>query len=114
MYTLADFDFDLPHEFIAQTPLAKRNASRLLEVIHASPHKEDDAPHDRQEDRQFAELPACLQPGDLLVFNDTKVLKARLFGRKASGGKVEVLIERVLDARTALAQVRASKRPAVG
>lgn len=114
MYTLADFDFDLPPEFIAQTPLARRSASRLLEVIHASLHQEDDAPPARLVDRQFAELPACLRPGDLLVFNDTKVLKARLFGRKASGGKVEVLIERVLDARTALAQVRASKRPAVG
>ncbi len=113
MYTLADFDFDLPPELIAQTPLAKRSASRLLEVVPRL-HQTDDTTPARLVDRQFAELPACLQPGDLLVFNDTKVLKARLFGRKASGGKVEVLIERVLDARTALAQVRASKRLAAG
>ena len=104
MYTLSDFDFDLPPELIAQTALPERSASRLLEV----------AGRDRLLDRRFAELPDCVQPGDLLVFNDTKVLKARFFGVKASGGKVEVLIERIIGARTALAQIRSSKRAAPG
>ncbi len=106
MFTLADFDFDLPPELIAQTALPERSASRLLE-IHA-------APPPSFIDRHCAALPACLQPGDLLVFNDTKVLKARFFGQKASGGKVEVLIERLTGARTALAQIRASKSPPTG
>ncbi|GAB3629232.1 S-adenosylmethionine tRNA ribosyltransferase [Pandoraea terrae] len=107
MYTLSDFDFELPPELIAQTALADRTASRLLEVDGST------APPCLT-DRQFADLPACLAPGDLLVFNDTKVIKARLFGVKASGGKIEVLIERVLDNRTALAQIRASKSPPSG
>lgn len=107
MYTLSDFDFKLPAELIAQTALANRSASRLLEVdnAHAPAHLID---------RHFAELPACIAAGDLLVFNDTQVLKARFFGNKASGGKIEVLIERIIGTRTALAQIRASKRPAVG
>jgi S-adenosylmethionine:tRNA ribosyltransferase-isomerase len=103
MYSLSDFDFDLPSELIAQTPLAKRSASRLLEVDGS-----------RLVDRQFTDIVDLLSPGDLLVFNDTRVLKARFFGVKASGGKVEVLIERILDNRTAHAQVRASKSPQPG
>ena len=103
MYSLSDFDFDLPQALIAQTPLAERSASRLL-------HIDGDALHDRA----FTDIVDLIAPGDLLVFNDTRVLKARFFGVKASGGKVEVLIERVLDQRTVHAQVRASKSPAAG
>ncbi|MGN6388809.1 MAG: tRNA preQ1(34) S-adenosylmethionine ribosyltransferase-isomerase QueA [Burkholderiaceae bacterium] len=103
MYTLSDFDFDLPPELIAQMPLPERSASRLLEVAGDGFH-----------DRRFADLVDLLSPGDLLVFNDTRVLKARFFGVKASGGRVEALIERILDDRTALAQVRASKSPQPG
>jgi S-adenosylmethionine:tRNA ribosyltransferase-isomerase len=107
MFTLSDFDFDLPPELIAQTALPERSASRLLEVDgFATPA--------RFTDRRFAELPECVAPGDLLVFNDTKVLKARFLGQKASGGKIEVLVERLTGERTALAQVRASKSPAPG
>ncbi|KWD04932.1 S-adenosylmethionine:tRNA ribosyltransferase-isomerase [Burkholderia ubonensis] len=107
MLTLSDFDFHLPSELIAQTALPDRTASRLLEVDNTV------APA-RLVDRRFAELPSCIAPGDLLVFNDTKVLKARFFGHKASGGKVEVLIERVTGTHTALAQIRASKSPGPG
>ncbi|PCE29185.1 tRNA preQ1(34) S-adenosylmethionine ribosyltransferase-isomerase QueA [Burkholderia ubonensis] len=107
MFTLSDFDFNLPPELIAQTALPDRTASRLLEVDNTA------APA-RLVDRRFAELPSCIAPGDLLVFNDTKVLKARFFGHKASGGKVEVLIERVTGTHTALAQIRASKSPGPG
>jgi len=103
MYTLSDFDYDLPSELIAQTPLPERSASRLLEVAGG-----------RLIDRHFADLLDLLHPGDLLVFNNTRVLKARFFGVKESGGKVEVLVERVLDTRTVLAQVRASKPPQPG
>jgi len=103
MYTLSDFDFDLPSELIAQIPLPERAASRLLKVGET-----------QCEDRVFSELPSFLQAGDVLVFNDTKVLNARFYGVKQSGGKVEVLVERVLDARTVLAQVRASKSPLPG
>lgn len=103
MYSLSDFDFDLPYELIAQFPLPQRSASRLLQVTDAGLH-----------DRQFAELGAMLQPGDVLVFNDTRVMNARFFGVKESGGKVEVLVERLLDASTVLAQVRASKSPPAG
>lgn len=103
MYTLSDFDFDLPAELIAQTPLAERSASRLLHVMPG-----------QCIDRRFTDIAELLQAGDLLVFNDTRVLKARFFGVKASGGRVEVLIERVLDERSALAQVRASKPPQPG
>ena len=103
MYTLSDFDFDLPQELIAQTPLQERSASRLLEVDGM-----------RLADRGVADLVELLSPGDLMVFNDTRVLKARFFGAKESGGKVEVLIERVLDTHTALAQVRSSKSPVEG
>ncbi|HXA47194.1 MAG TPA: tRNA preQ1(34) S-adenosylmethionine ribosyltransferase-isomerase QueA [Burkholderiaceae bacterium] len=103
MYSLSDFDFDLPPELIAQTPLAERSASRLLHVDGAQLH-----------DRAFADIVDQLVAGDLLVFNDTRVLKARFFGVKETGGKVEVLVERVLDTRTVLAQVRASKSPPAG
>ena len=103
MYSLSDFDFDLPQELIAQLPLPERSASRLLEVDG-----------DRLADRAFTEVVDLLSPGDLLVFNDTRVLKARFFGVKDTGGKVEVLVERVLDDRTVHAQVRASKSPQAG
>lgn len=103
MYTLSDFDFDLPTELIAQVPLPERAASRLLKVGETA-----------CTDHIFSELPGFLQAGDVLVFNDTKVLNARFYGVKQSGGKVEVLVERVLDARTVLAQVRASKSPLPG
>ncbi|MEQ5840991.1 tRNA preQ1(34) S-adenosylmethionine ribosyltransferase-isomerase QueA [Paraburkholderia acidicola] len=107
MFTLSDFDFTLPPELIAQTALPERSASRLLEVdgTRTPAHFTD---------RGFAELPNCIAPGDLLVFNDTKVLKARFLGQKASGGKIEVLIERLTGERTALAQIRASKTPVAG
>ncbi|MBN3530542.1 tRNA preQ1(34) S-adenosylmethionine ribosyltransferase-isomerase QueA [Burkholderia cenocepacia] len=107
MFTLSDFDFNLPPELIAQTALPDRTASRLLEVDRSVEPA-------RLVDRHFAELPTCVAPGDLLVFNDTKVLKARFFGQKASGGKIEVLIERVTGTHTALAQIRASKSPGAG
>lgn len=103
MYSLSDFDFDLPQELIAQMPLPERSASRLL-------HVDGDA----LADRAFTDIVDLLMPGDLLVFNDTRVLKARFFGVKGTGGKVEVLIERVIDNRTVHAQVRASKSPQLG
>ncbi len=106
-YTLADFDFELPPELIAQHPLAERSASRLLDGRAAQPV-----------DRTFRDLPGLLRAGDLLVFNDTRVIKARLYGRKASGGAVEALIERVLPAHDgrheAWAHLRASKSPRAG
>jgi S-adenosylmethionine:tRNA ribosyltransferase-isomerase len=101
-YSLSDFDYLLPEALIAQHPPAERGGSRLLDATHGL------------RDRMFAELPALLQAGDLLVFNDTKVIPARLFAQKDTGGKVEILIERIVDARTALAQVRASKSPKAG
>ncbi|RJG08440.1 tRNA preQ1(34) S-adenosylmethionine ribosyltransferase-isomerase QueA [Massilia cavernae] len=103
MYSLSDFDFNLPPERIAQLPLPDRSASRLLHLDG-----------DRIVDRRFADIIDLLQPGDLLVMNDTRVLKARFFGVKETGGAVEVLVERVLDSRTVLAQVRASKSPKPG
>ena len=102
-YQLSDFDFVLPTELIAQSPSAERSASRLL-VVH----------RDEFADRRFRELPSLLNPLDLLVFNDTRVIRARLFGFKDSGGKIEVLIERVLGPREALAQMRASHAPQPG
>ena len=114
MYTLSDFDFDLPPELIAQTALTERSASRLLEVGAADSHEDGADSPPVLHDRSFAELPGCIAPGDLLVFNDTKVLKARFLGHKNSGGKIEVLIERLTGARTALAQIRASKTPPPG
>jgi S-adenosylmethionine:tRNA ribosyltransferase-isomerase len=103
MYTLSDFDFNLPPERIAQFPLPDRSASRLLQLDG-----------EQITDRHFADIVDQLQPGDLLVMNNTRVLKARFFGVKETGGQVEVLVERVLDDRTVLAQVRASKSPKPG
>jgi len=102
---LSDFDFDLPERLIAQTPLAERSASRLLVV---------DPIQQALSDREFVNLADFLRAGDLLVFNDTRVIPARLHGRKASGGKVEVMVERVLDDHQLLAHVRASKAPKPG
>lgn len=102
---LGDFDFDLPRELIAQTPLPERSASRLLRV---------DGDGCRLGDHMFAELPALLDPGDLLVINDTRVLAARLHGKKSSGGAVEMLLERLTGPRTALVQLRASRAPRKG
>ena len=101
---VADFDFELPDELIAQFPPAVRGGSRLLHVEASG------ALHDRW----FRELPMLLRPDDLLVMNDTRVIKARLFGQKDSGGKVELLVERVLDTFDALAFVRASHAPKPG
>nr|UOP04572.1 tRNA preQ1(34) S-adenosylmethionine ribosyltransferase-isomerase QueA [Conchiformibius kuhniae] len=102
---LSDFDFDLPEHLIAQHPPAERGGSRLLAVA---------LPNSPLRDCTFADLPEFVSAGDLLVFNNTKVMKARLFGQKASGGRVEALVERVLDAHTVLAHVRASKSPKAG
>ncbi len=111
-FTLQDFDFTLPPELIAQHPPATRSGSRLL-----------DARASALVNRQFTDLPGLLLPGDLLVFNDTKVIKARLYGQKASGGRLELLIERVLtsdgppDAATdheVAAHLKVSKKPAPG
>lgn len=96
----SDFHFDLPQDLIAQEPLAERSASRLLVA---------DARAGSLSDRVFRDLPDLLAPGDLVVFNDTRVVPARLHGRKDSGGAVEVLIERVVGAHEVVAQVRASK-----
>jgi S-adenosylmethionine:tRNA ribosyltransferase-isomerase len=101
----SDFHFDLPPELIAQAPLPERSASRLLLADAAAQHLED---------RRFIDLRDLLRPGDLLVFNDTRVLPARLFGRKASGGLVEILIERVTGTHEARAQLGVSKKPKTG
>lgn len=101
----SDFNFQLPEAQIAQHPLPERRASRLLVLDGAS---------GRLEDRGFADVPALLAPGDLLVMNDTRVIPARLPARKASGGKAEIFIERLLDGRRALAHVRASRSPKPG
>lgn len=101
----AEFHYDLPAELIAQHPPERRGASRLLCLDGASAAV---AHH------QFADLPQLLRPGDLLVFNDTRVLPARLFGVKATGGRVEIFVERVLEGGRALAHVRASKAPRPG
>jgi S-adenosylmethionine:tRNA ribosyltransferase-isomerase len=102
---VADFDYELPNALIARFPPPRRRDSRLLVV---------DAPAGRVADRRFRDLPACLRAGDLLVMNDTRVIKARLRGHKPSGGAVEILIERLLTPTRALAQVRASKAPKAG
>lgn len=95
-----DFDYQLPEELIAQHPLPERSASRLLHVQNGAKSPSD---------YHFHQLPELLRENDLLVFNDTRVINARLYGRKATGGKVEILIERLLDEQHALAQVRSSK-----
>jgi S-adenosylmethionine:tRNA ribosyltransferase-isomerase len=102
---LSDFDYALPPELIAQHPAPERTASRLLHL---------DGRTGAIEDRRFVDIVELLAPGDLLVVNDTRVIKARLHGVKDSGGEVEVLVERVIDHRRALAQVRASKSPKAG
>ncbi|MBI5938462.1 MAG: tRNA preQ1(34) S-adenosylmethionine ribosyltransferase-isomerase QueA [Betaproteobacteria bacterium] len=101
----ADFDYDLPEALIARHPLPERTASRLLHV---------DGPHKTFTDRLFAELPEFFRAGDLLVFNDTRVIKARLFGEKETGGRIEALIERVLSEHEAIAFIRASHGPKPG
>src|SRR3989338_6618720 len=98
-----EFDFALPERLIAQHPPARRGANRLLHV-HGGP----------LEDRQFADLLQLVGQDDVLVLNDTRVIKARLFGNKDSGGRIEVLVERVLNEHEVLAQVRASKSPKAG
>ena len=110
-FTLSDFDFSLPPELIAQHPTAERSASRLLDGRGSDPV-----------DRVFRELPHLLQAGDLMVFNDTEVVKARLFGEKASGGKLELLVERVLPPdpmgrgpqHQVVAHMKVSKKPRAG
>jgi S-adenosylmethionine:tRNA ribosyltransferase-isomerase len=102
-FTLGDFDFALPPELIAQHPAAERSGSRLLDGTGAAPI-----------DRNFRDLPSLLRAGDLMVFNDTQVVKARLFGEKPTGGKLELLIERVLQERDVVAHMKVSKKPPVG
>ncbi|KAG9602607.1 hypothetical protein KCV01_g7149, partial [Aureobasidium melanogenum] len=101
----SDFDFELPPDLIAQAPLERRSGSRLL-VLDVAAHT--------KKDRKFYDLPDMLQPGDLLIFNDTRVLPARLHGHKESGGAVEILIERVTGAHEARAQLGVSKKPKEG
>jgi S-adenosylmethionine:tRNA ribosyltransferase-isomerase len=100
----SDFFFELPEELIAQYPTPQRTGSRLLHLNRDGVVT----------DRYFRDLPSLLKAGDLLVFNDTRVIPARLFGNKATGGQVEVLVERVLDEQRVLAHVRASKSPKSG
>ncbi len=100
---LGDFDFELPSQLIAQHPGARRADSRLLHVAR-----------DSLTDLRFRDLPTLISPGDLLVFNDTRVIRARLHGTKDTGGRVETLVERVLDEHEALVQLRASKPPRPG
>ena len=101
--SVADFRFALPPALIAQTPLPERSASRLLVLDGA-----------RREHRRMRELPSLLEPGDHLVFNDTRVVPARLFGRKASGGRIELMLERLLPDGRALAKLRAARSPKPG
>jgi len=100
---LADYNFDLPEELIAQQPNIKRISSRLLHVKGYL-----------VKDRVFSELPELLKKNDLLIVNNTKVMPSRLFGKKITGGKVEILIERILDTTMALIQTKSSKRPLLG
>ena len=100
-----DFDFYLPTQLIAQHPTSDRSASRMLHL---------DGTDGSLKDKVFLDLPDFMQPGDLVVLNDTRVIKARLFGQKFSGGNIEVLIERVIDNNSAYAHVRASRAPKVG
>jgi S-adenosylmethionine:tRNA ribosyltransferase-isomerase len=101
--TLTDFDFDLPGALIAQRPLQDRCSSRLLHLAHG-----------QLTDRQFADLPGLLDPGDVVLLNDTRVIKARLLGFKPSGGRVEVLVERIVEPRKALVLLRTSHSPRSG
>ncbi len=100
-----DFNFNLPEQLIAQHPTADRTASRMIHLSGIDGGLSD---------KLFVALPDCLQPGDLMVFNDTRVIKARLFGYKHTGGNVEVLIERVINQHVAYAHVRASRAPKIG
>lgn len=102
-FTLGDFDFALPPELIAQHPAAERSGSRLLDGTAPEPV-----------DRAFRDFPGLLRPGDLLVFNDTQVIKARLYGEKPTGGKLELLVERVLTENEVVAHMKVSKKPPVG
>lgn len=102
---LSDFQFELPNELIARYPLPSRSESRLLCV---------DSQNEKLTHRQFKDVINLIEPGDLLVFNDTKVIPARLYGNKVTGGIVEVLVERILDNQRILAQVRVSKPPRIG
>ncbi|MCF6768462.1 tRNA preQ1(34) S-adenosylmethionine ribosyltransferase-isomerase QueA [Thiotrichales bacterium 19S11-10] len=104
MLKTEDFDYQLPEELIAQYPVDKRDHSRLLVV---------DRQNKSFQDEQFYQLIDFLNPGDLLVFNNSKVMPARLFGHKQTGGKVELLIERLLDEETVLAHLKASRKPKV-
>ncbi len=99
---LSDFDFDLPKSLIAQYPHKKRTGSKLLVAGESFV------------DTTFSQLGKFLQPNDLLILNDTKVIPARLYARKESGGKVEVLVERLIDKREALAMIKASRAPKIG
>ncbi|MCG9696366.1 tRNA preQ1(34) S-adenosylmethionine ribosyltransferase-isomerase QueA [Shewanella sp. Isolate11] len=101
---VADFSFDLPDELIARYPMAERTASRLLIL---------DGETGAVADKQFTDILAMVNPGDLMVFNNTRVIPARLFGQKQTGGKLEVLVERMLDEKRILAHVRSSKSPKV-
>jgi S-adenosylmethionine:tRNA ribosyltransferase-isomerase len=103
VFTLGDFDFALPPELIAQHPAPERSGSRLL-----------DGTGRQAVDRVFRELPSLLAPGDLLVFNDTKVIKARLYGGKPTGGRLELLVERVLQGNEVVAHMKVSKKPLPG
>ena len=105
---LSDFNYELPTELIAQYPLANRTDSRLLEV------KANGSSHVQLIDRQFKDILNLIKPGDLLVFNDTKVIPARLHGKKETGGNVELLIERISGDQQAWVQIRASKVPKIG
>ena len=105
---LSDFNYELPAELIAQHPLANRTDSRLLEV------KADRDDHAQLIDRQFKDILNLIKPGDLLIFNDTKVIPARLHGKKETGGNIELLIERISGDKQAWVQIRASKVPKIG
>ena len=102
---VSEFDYHLPPELVAQHPVPQRSASRLLHL---------DAASGALMDLKFSDLPQLLGPEDVVILNNTRVIKARLAGRKASGGKIELFVERVLDARHALALIRASHPPAPG
>ena len=98
----SDFSFELPDNLIARYPMAERSASRLLVF---------DPQANQIDDRIFRDIESMLEPGDLLVFNNTRVIPARLFGEKASGGKLEALIERVLNEHEVLTHLRSSRSP---
>jgi S-adenosylmethionine:tRNA ribosyltransferase-isomerase len=112
---LSDFDYHLPNELIAQKPLAQRSASRLLRISPSIGALTNSViTNGTITSGQFTDIIEFLKPGDLLVFNDTRVVPARLFGLKQTGGKIEVLVERILDDQTLLAHIRSSKSPKPG